>query len=93
MRLWRLLSDGRRRSREPCTRRIDRLVAALRALDGRQAGASYQAIAEALFDAERVSADPWKTSSLRDSVIRMARSGFAMMRGGYRRLLRPGRTR
>ena len=93
LRLWRFLSDARNRSGQPPPRRIDRLVAALRAVDGRQAGASYRAIADALFDAERVAAEPWKTSPLRDTVIRLARSGFLLVRGGYRRLLHPGRNR
>lgn len=93
LRLWRFLSDASNRPEQPPPRRIDRLVAALRAVDGRQDGASYRAIADALFDAERVAADPWKTSSLRDTVIRLARSGFLMVRGGYRRLLRPERNR
>jgi hypothetical protein len=93
LRFWRFLSDRRRRSGCSSARRVNRLVAALRALDARQSGASYREIAEALFDAERVAADPWKTSPLRDTVIRMARSGFVMMRGGYRRLLRSDRPR
>ena len=64
---------------------------ALRALDARLAGASYRAIAEALFDPGRLTSEPWKTSSLRDTVIRLARTGFAMTRGGYRNLLGPRR--
>jgi len=63
----------------------------LRALDARMAGASYRAIAEVLFDPHRVASEPWKTASLRDTVIRLARTGFAMMRGDYRNLLGPNR--
>ena len=61
------------------------------ALDGRLAGASYRAIAEALFDPSRITSEPWKTAPLRDTVIRLTRTGFAMMRGGYRNLLGPRR--
>ena len=50
-------------------------------------GASYRVIAEAFFGHRRVAAEPWKTASLRDTVIRLARTGSAMMRGGYRALL------
>lgn len=79
-------SSGRRRSR---TRRLERLIAALQALDARLDGASYRAIAEAVFGPRRVADEAWKTSSLRDAVIRMARTGLALMRGGYRKLLKP----
>jgi hypothetical protein len=65
-----------------------RLIATLRALDGHLAGQSYRTIAEALFGRRRVAAHPWKTSPLRDSVIRLTRSGVSLMRGGYRTLLR-----
>ncbi len=57
----------------------------------RLAGASYRAIAEALFGSGRLTSEPWKTSSLRDTVIRLARTGLAMTRGGYRNLLGPRR--
>ncbi|WOJ88357.1 DUF2285 domain-containing protein [Methylocapsa polymorpha] len=63
----------------------------MRALDGRLAGASYRAIAEALFYPSRIASEPWKTGPLRDTVIRLARTGFAMMRGDYRKLLGPRR--
>jgi hypothetical protein len=91
LRFWRLTAGGRLRTTPSPTRRVDRLVAALRALDGRLAGASYRAIAEALFDPSRIASEPWKTAPLRDTVIRLARTGFAMMRGDYRNLLGPRR--
>ncbi|WP_051335589.1 DUF2285 domain-containing protein [Methylocapsa acidiphila] len=95
LRFWRLMAHGRLRTPptpiRPPIRRADRLVAALRALDGRLDGASYRAIAEALFDPSRIASEPWKTASIRDTVIRLARTGFAMMRGGYRNLLGPRR--
>ena len=62
---------------------------ALRALDGRLAGETYRAIAQALFGAARVPAGPgWKTHDLRDRTIRLARAGLKLMQGGYLDLLR-----
>ncbi len=68
--------------------RRGRLRRVLRALDGHCAGAAYRAVAEALFGPRRVTAQPWKTCSLRDTTIRLVRDGMALLRGGYRRLLR-----
>lgn len=65
-----------------------RLRLMLQAVDGRMNGASYREIAIAIYGQERVSADPWKTSPLRDSVIGLIESGFAMVAGGYLNLLR-----
>ena len=89
LRLWRGLT-GRAPGRDPATltpMRRDRLTLALRALDGRLENASYREIAEALFGDARVSERAWKTHDLRDRTIRLVRLGFAMMQGGYRRLL------
>jgi hypothetical protein len=91
LRFWRRMAHGRPRTSPSPIRRADRLVAALRALDARLAGASYRAIAEALFDPRRVAAEPWKTAAIRDTVIRLARTGLAMMQGDYRSLLGPRR--
>ncbi|HXQ45979.1 MAG TPA: DUF2285 domain-containing protein [Caulobacteraceae bacterium] len=87
LRFWRCIAHGRPRTPPSPPHRVDRLVSALRALDARLAGASYRAIAETLFDPTRLTSEPWKTSPLRDTVIRLTRTGFAMMRGGYRNLL------
>lgn len=65
-----------------------RLTLSLRALDGLLAGASYRAIATALFGAVRVAAEPWKTASIRDRTIRLVRGGLRLMRRGYHALLR-----
>lgn len=70
-----------------------RLRLMLQATDGRGHGASYREIATALYDRERVASEPWKTSSLRDGVIGLARGGAAMVAGGYRQLLRHRRRR
>ncbi|NQE65555.1 DUF2285 domain-containing protein [Caulobacter sp. RHG1] len=59
----------------------------LRAVDARAAGASHRQLAEALYSAPRVAAEPWKTSSLRDTTLRLARDGAVLVAHGYRRLL------
>src|SRR5262249_1112905 len=82
--------------REPLSltrQRRDRLVLMLRALDGHLCDASYREIAEGLFGAARVEREAWKTSSLRDRTIRLVKSGVSLMRAGYRRLLRGGKSR
>lgn len=73
--------------------RRQRLIECLRAFDGRQTGATYQEIAEAIFAADPVNAITWKSSPLRDTVMRRVASGFDLMSGGYRNLLYSHRTR
>jgi len=65
-----------------------RLKNMLRAVDGRMNNADYREIAEVIFGVERVAAEPWKTSALRDAVLDLVKDGFAMIDGGYRKLLR-----
>lgn len=65
-----------------------RLKNMLRAVDGRVNDADYREIAEVIFGIERVAAEPWKTSALRDAVLDLVKDGFAMIDGGYRKLLR-----
>ena len=60
----------------------------MQASDGWAAGTHYREIAIAMFGASRVSSDIWKTSSLRDTIIRLVRDGRALIDGGYRSLLR-----
>ncbi|WHU04372.1 DUF2285 domain-containing protein [Sphingomonas sp. NIBR02145] len=69
-------------------RRAERWIAALRALDAREAGASQRDVAETLFGADRVRAD-WAGSSdyLRSQVRRMLAFGTRMRSGGWRALL------
>jgi hypothetical protein len=89
IRLWRGLI-GRNPAPNPAAlskARRDRLILALRALDGRLDDASYREIAGALFDAGEVSERGWKGHDLRDRTIRLVHFGLDMMRGGYRRLL------
>jgi hypothetical protein len=89
IRLWRGLA-GRNPGPDPAalpkTRR-DRLILALRALDGRLADATYREIASVLFGEPGVSDRGWKSHDLRDRTIRLVRFGLGMMRSGYRRLL------
>jgi hypothetical protein len=65
-----------------------RLRLMMQAADGRANGVSYRDIATALYGADRVASDPWKTSSLRAAVIGLARAGAAMIGGDYLQLLR-----
>ena len=89
IRLWCGLTGrslGRNPAALPAARR-ERLVLALRALDGRLDNASYRDIAEALFGSSRMPDRGWKTHDIRDRTVRLARLGFSLMQGGYRRLL------
>lgn len=89
IRLWRSLhglpvpQDSRMTAQQ--RRRLKNM---LRAADGRLHNADYREIAEAIFGVERVASDPWKTSALRDAVLDLVKDGFAMIDGGYRKLLR-----
>ena len=77
------LSDQRRR----------RSVLTVRALDAWLAGHSYREIAGVLFGEERVLTRSWKDHDLRSLTIRLVKNGTAMMRGGYRALLRSPRRK
>jgi hypothetical protein len=92
-RLWRAMkgrAPGPAFHRLPKQRR-ERLCAALRAVAAYFAGASYRSIAEALFGQKRIPDRAWKTHDLRSRTIRLVQRGLAFVRGGYRKLLRPGR--
>jgi hypothetical protein len=89
LRLWRAL-NGRRPGPNPAAlseARRNRLVLALRALDGRLDGATHREIAAALFGVNAVAERDWISHDLRDRTARLVRLGVAMMNGGYRRLL------
>lgn len=89
LRLWRGLA-GRNPGPDPAVlpkARRDRLILALRALDGRLDDATYREIASALFGDVSVSDRGWKSHDLRDRTIRLVRFSLGMMRSGYRRLL------
>ena len=64
-----------------------RLRHMLQAGDARRAGATYRDIATSMFGAARVAAAPWKTSSLRDTVIALVEDARLMVEGDYRKLL------
>ncbi|WP_354115448.1 DUF2285 domain-containing protein [Bradyrhizobium sp. LA7.1] len=92
-RLWRAM-NGRTPGpafHELSKQRRERLSAAIRALDARASASTYRAIAEAIFGKKRIPDHAWKTHDLRNRTVRLVQSGFALMRGGYRQLLRPGR--
>lgn len=94
-RMWRAM-NGRTPGpafRELSKQRRERLGAAIRALDARAAGSTYRAIAEGLFGKKRIPDHAWKTHDLRNRTVRLVQTGLALMRGGYRQLLRPGRER
>lgn len=59
----------------------------LQATDGHVNGASYRQVANVIYGFERIRAENWKTSALRDSVIGLVEGGLAMIAGGYRQLL------
>jgi hypothetical protein len=64
-----------------------RLRRTLQAYDAAAASATYREIARDLFGEEAVGRHEWRTSSVRDTVIRLVRNGRALVSGGYRRLL------
>ena len=73
----------------PLTRqRRKRLTRALRTVDGRRDGASYRTVATVFFGAGRVAEEPWKTSSLKAQVVRLASHGRFLIDTGYMALLR-----
>jgi hypothetical protein len=70
--------------------RLARLDLMLRALDLRQAGATYRQIAAELGreEAARLPATEWKISAARSFVVRLVRDATAMVNGDYGKLLR-----
>lgn len=73
----------------PLTRQQrERLKRALRTVDGRRDGASYRTVATVFFGARRVAEEPWKTSSLKAQVARLAAHGRFLIDTGYKALLR-----
>ncbi|MDC7810539.1 DUF2285 domain-containing protein [Sphingomonas koreensis] len=78
----------------PSERRAPRWIELLRTLDALAAGASQREIAAALFGFETVERD-WRGRSdyLRLRVQRLTATGRALVRGGYRFLLRGSNSR
>ncbi|MBL8772201.1 MAG: DUF2285 domain-containing protein [Phenylobacterium sp.] len=87
LQFWRFVSTGRATPLR-FDARLKRAQASLWALDQHESGASYRTLAERLYGAARVASECWRTSSLRDSAIRLVRAGQAFVDGDYRRLLR-----
>ena len=90
-RLWRGL-NGRPQGAPPhatSAHRRRRIARALRASDARKDGATYREIAEVLLPAQRIPARDWGTHEVRNQIIRLVKTGFALVQGGYRALLRP----
>jgi len=87
--LWRRLRGEAPRGAPLSPQRRRRLVDGLRALDARAAGASYREIARVLYGADRVpDGSAWKSHDLRSRTMRLVADATALMRGGYRDLLR-----
>jgi hypothetical protein len=75
-------------TQRPVRQRLQHRISSLRVLDAHLDGASYREMAETLFGRSRLANEPWKTCALRDSTIRLVRTGIKLMRGGYREFLR-----
>ena len=86
--LYLTLKTGARPGAGLSAERRQRLKRMLRALDGRQVGASYREIAEQILDMNVADVPAWRTSSARDVAIRLCRGAARLMRGGYLALLR-----
>lgn len=88
-RLWRSLRGQRP---PPDTRMTQqqrgRLRRMIQAADGHMNGASYREIAKAIYGEPRISAESWKTSPLRASVIGLVKGGLDAINGGYLSMLR-----
>jgi len=84
--------EGRRLPIPPLAlprQRRRRFILMIRALDAWLQGHNYREIAEGLFGKEQVMGRSCRAHDLRSRVIRLVQNGLAMMRGGYRALLRP----
>ena len=91
-RLWRALVRGAPvKPSGFSAQRRRRLKLVLRALDADLAGAGYRDIALALFGGRVPRGAAWRTHEIRSFTIRLVQDGRGLMRGGYLRLLRPGR--
>jgi Uncharacterized conserved protein (DUF2285) len=89
LRLWRVVM-GKRPGPDPAIlsrARTDRLILALRALDGRAEGASYRDLACILPGGVDLADRSWISHDARDRIKRLVQLGQGMVRGGYRRLL------
>jgi hypothetical protein len=88
IRLYATLKSGAPPSTRLSAERRRRFKRMLRALDGREDGASYRDIAEQVLGARIADSATWRRSSARDVAIRLCRIGARLVRGGYLALLR-----
>lgn len=88
-RFWSTMWRRRSRPDERLTaQRRQRMRTMLRAVDGRDDGATYRAIGEALFPEHQIDAKSWVGNPARETTIRLVRDGAKLVEGGYRSLLR-----
>ncbi len=66
-----------------------RIARALRASDAWTDGATYWEIAEVLMPGHGIPKSDWGTHEVRDQIKRLVKTGFTLIQGGYRALLRP----
>jgi len=91
IRLWKGL-NGRPQGAPPhaiSAYRQRRIARALRASDASTDGATHREIAEVLLPGQRIADRDWETHEVRDQIKRLVKTGFALVQGGYRALLRP----
>ncbi|OYW67722.1 MAG: hypothetical protein B7Z40_06105 [Bosea sp. 12-68-7] len=92
LRLWRIVTGQPPGKHQPelTPARSRRLSQALRAVDARGAGASRREIAQAVFGSNAVpDGVAFDDHHLKSRTGRLIRDGFAMIAGGYRKLLKP----
>jgi hypothetical protein len=70
------------------SQRRQRLRQMLRVVDARLERQTYRAIALTLFPKHRIDAASWAGDAIRETIIRLARDGMKLVRGGYRDLLK-----
>lgn len=87
-RFWRLTKGNAAPDRRVTTDKRKRLRLMARASDGRACGASHRQVAEALFGRAGDKDEPWKTSSLRYTTLRLVQDAGTMIAHGYLDLLR-----
>jgi len=85
--LLRLIGKKSAITRPGSSQMIERLRRALITLDACEAGATHREIAIHFFGKNRIADEIWKISSIRQTIIRLNRTGNEMMKGGYTKLL------
>lgn len=81
--------DGRRpKAGDLTVQQHLRLTRSLQAVDGRARGLSYRLIASEVFGEAAVERYPWRASPVRDTAIRLVRSGVSLVGGAYVKLLK-----